>query len=374
VNDGLRRRRWVVGGITALVPAALAVGFGHAGVHMARSILVPGAGLYDERPLLGVVLTVAAVIATVAWLRWGVDWALLAVIVGSVALSGLLADAPHGSEETVAAAHEFPLVILVLAGIGWVRGVLRRLPLPRIRLRPERTQLPPVDRCRAAAIDALAGPGGSVDVAGIEAPDVIERARRIALVARGRRGGDPLRGEHAHARAALALCGRLDDAQVATFRSDAARSWAGVPASEPGWVRLLDGTLAALALGDADRWVAMLHGPMRLHRGHRPAWTWTPLGIAAGRADEWEHAAATVLARRAGWIGDDDWDALRKPALGAAARGTAHPADERLIAAGRAWARIAGDDVAARLLARPTVRHDRLAVALDSLTTEGIAA
>ena len=79
----------------------------------------------------------------------------------------------------------------------------------------------------------------------------------------------------------------------------------------------------------------------------------------------WEHAVTTALARAEGWIGDDDWAALRAAALGASARGTAHPDDERTIAAARVWLRFVDDEQAARLLARPTVAHDPLAVALD---------
>jgi hypothetical protein len=361
----VNRRRWLALGVTALVPIALTLGFGHRGAHMARSILVPGAGLYDERLAAGLALTALAVVATIAWLRWGVDWSLAAVIVLAVVVSGLLAEDAHPAAELQQAAHEFPLVVLVLGALGWARSLVRRVPLVnRIRLRPRQRALPPVDRCRAAAIAALAG--APVDLATIEAPDVAARARRIGLVARGRRGGDPFRVDHAHARAALALTGRLDDEQLARFRSDAAASWAGVPCSEPGWVRLLDGTLAALATGDAVRWRELLDGSLQLRRGHRPAWVWTPLGIAAARADEWEHAAATALARANHWIGDADWIAIRQRALGAAARGTANRADERLIAAARIWVALVDDEVAARVLARPTVRHDGVAIALDA--------
>jgi hypothetical protein len=70
-----------------------------------------------------------------------------------------------------------------------------------------------------------------------------------------------------------------------------------------------------------------------------------------------------------GWIGDGDWEALRTRALGASARGTAHPHDERLIAAARIWLVFVDDERAAPLLARPTVQHEPLAVALDRLAT-----
>ncbi len=56
-------------------------------------------------------------------------------------------------------------------------------------------------------------------------------------------------------------------------------------------------------------------------------------------------------------------------ALGASARGTEHPHDERLIAAARIWLVFVDDARAAPLLARPTVRHDPLAVALDRVAT-----
>lgn len=361
----MSRRRWLALGGTALVSLVLTAGFGHAGAHMARSILVPGAGLYDERLPVGLALTALAVVATVAWLRWGMDWWLVAVVVLAVVVSGVLAEDGHPAE-VQQAAHEFPLVVVVLGAIAWVRSMSRRLPLVhRLRRAPRVRPLPPVDRCRAAAIAALAGT--EVEMASIEARDVVVRARRINLLARGRRGGDPFRVDHAHTRAALALTDRLGDEQLARFRADAAASWAGVPCSEPGWARLLDGALAAIATGQPERWIEHLHGALHLRRGHRPAWIWTPLGIAAGRADEWEHAAATALARAHHWIGDEDWAALRKQALGAAARGTANKADERLIAAARIWVALVDDEPAARVLARPTVRHDALAVALDAL-------
>jgi len=146
-----------------------------------------------------------------------------------------------------------------------------------------------------------------------------------------------------------------------------------VPCSEPTWVRPLDGTLAAIALhrcgGSADRWVTSLRREFGLHRGHRAAWYWTPLGWPAGSAPAWEHAASTALARAMGWIGDDDWPALRARALGASARGTEHPHDERLIAAARIWLVFVDDPRAAPLLARPTVQHDPLAVALDRVAS-----
>jgi hypothetical protein len=149
-----------------------------------------------------------------------------------------------------------------------------------------------------------------------------------------------------------------------------------VPCSEPGWIRLLDGTLTALVLdrsGHPDvgsRWAAALAGPLRCRRGHRPAWWWTPLGLPVSHALPWEHLAATGLARAAGWIGDDqDWTVLRRAAFGAAARGGRRPADERLVAAGRIWLALVDDPEAAAILRRPTIGRDPTAAALDAVAT-----
>jgi hypothetical protein len=384
----VRRRQWIAALTTVSALLLFGLTLGHAGQHMLRSLLVPGAGLYDQHLLLGLACTVAFVVAIVGWLRWGTDWAVAGVTTLAVVGSGLLANSHHGEALVVptpqVAAHEFPLVVIVVGMLGWLRVVVRRTPLLRrwhARVTREREgiddlgTLAPVDRCRAAAIAALAGgwPAGTEQriVAAIEAPDVVARARRIGSVARGRFGGDPFRRDHAAARAALSLWGRLDDAATHGLVADADRSWLGVPSSEPGWVRLVDGTLAALALHRHDpsqrpTWADTLHGSMALHRGHRPASAWTPLGFHLGRAEEWEHVTATALARAAGWIGDDDWTALRRRALGAAARGAGHPSDERTIAAARIWVAFVDDEEAARVLARPTVRRDPLAVALDA--------
>jgi hypothetical protein len=255
-------------------------------------------------------------------------------------------------------------------GFRWIGG-------RRVADTDERSlrDLAPVDRCRAVALLSLAGAAGPDARAAIREPDVVRRARRVGFAARLRCGGDPFRVDHAHARAALALTGQLDSAAMDRFAADASRSRGGVPASEPGWIRTLDATLAAAALdhlGDEAaprRWSEMLDGPLALRRGHRPAWWWSPLGVAAGRSLDWEHAAATAIAFERGWIGDRDWSALRKRVLGAAARGSARRDDERLIAAGRLWVALVDDPAAERIVSRPAVRHDPIAVALDRLAT-----
>ena len=373
-------RRWLLAVAVAALPLGLWLLGGHAGVHAARSMLVPGAGLAEAAPVLAAGFVALAVAATVAWLRWGTDWALALVVVAAMAASAAWGSTDHGAEVAQRAAHEFPLVIVVAAALGWVRATLGGVPgfgwVAGRRVHDEHVtslaDLAPVDRCRAVAVAALAGDVTDEHRAAVTAPDVARRSARIGLAARLRRGGDPFRIDHAPARAALALTGGLDDAAARAFVDDARRNPLGVPASEPTWVRTLDGTLAALALarlGDdaaPRRWASVLDGPLAVRRGHRPSWWWTPLGVAAGRCLDWEHAAATALAHEQGWIDDGDWTHLRRRVLGAAARGSSRRDDERLIAAGRMWLALVDDPAAERIVSRPTVRHDPLAVALDA--------
>lgn len=379
----LRLRRAVVLAVSLALPVSLVLGLGHRGVHMMRSVLVPGAGLVGSSNVAAAACLVAAVAATIAWVRWGMDWLLAAVVIVAVVASGLVSDAPHVASpllRPVAAAHEFPLVVLVAGLVSWLRSVVGRVPgvahLARSRGRRAAglasvQQLRAADRSRTAAVLALAGDRAAACTIASD-PHVVRRARRVGLWARARTGGHPLRVDHAHARAALVLAG-AHDVQAERFVADSAATATGVPCSEPTWVRPLDGTLAAIALsrcgGSPERWVRALGREFGLSRGHRAAWYWTPLGWPAGSAPAWEHAACSALARAMGWVADDDWPVLRARALGASARGTEHPHDERLIAAARIWLAFVDDDRAVPLLARPTVQHDPLAVALDRLAT-----
>lgn len=45
----IRRRRAAALLLVGVVLTALSFGFGHRGVHAARSLVVPGAGLYEHR-------------------------------------------------------------------------------------------------------------------------------------------------------------------------------------------------------------------------------------------------------------------------------------------------------------------------------------
>ncbi len=389
-NAALRRRRLGSLLVTGLVLVGLPLGFGHPGVHAVRSLLVPGAGLYNHRhALLGVAFTLAAIVATVCWIRWGMDWLVGAVVVASMTTAATLAFQDHPLPvPEISAAHEFPLVILVMGALSSVQLAWRRSAFGRrYRARPSvasRTQLSGIEQCRTASISALAGIAAPVEL-NIDA--LTKRCRRVGIAARLRINGDPMRADHAHVRTALLLNGHLGEQAVQDFRGDAARALAGVPASEPGWTRLLDGTLAACALqrdaqalqalphagGDVDireRWSASLNGSLALRNRHRPGSVWTPLGLRGPRADTWEHSAATALAYSAGYLANtDDWTALRKRTLAAAARGNAVVDDERLIAAGRVWLTMIDDEEASRILDRVTIGRDRLAVALATMAS-----
>ena len=386
-RDDVWARRWCAVGIAGAFWIALPVFAGHRGTHMALNLLVPGAGLFGVDVLGAVAVVLAAVTAFALWLRWGMDWVVVVVLLGAMVVSGL---AVHDHPTAAAAAlppvqrssHEFPLVLLVMGALTRLERMSRRFP-PVAWIHRHRASkrdgwsalsaLSPVERCRTASVAALAGPVETMVVDAVGRPDIIRRARRVGIAARARFAGDPLRIDHAHARTALALTNQLDDVEVDALKHDASSTAVGVPCSEPGWVRLLDASLTAAGLQRlghpqaVDDLRGLLGEELRLKRGHRPAAWWTILGVRTGPGAPWEHAAATGIARALDAIADNDWPLLRPRALGAAARGNKDPHDERLVAAARIWLVFVDDSVAAPIIERPTVRHDPMAIALDRL-------
>ena len=171
------------------------------------------------------------------------------------------------------------------------------------------------------------------------------------------------------------MAGLLDDRQLADLRSDSRKSSAGVPSSEPTWVRPLDGMLAACALtalGEiscVERWRDTFRERFALRHGRRPAALHLPSMLGIGTAPAWEHAAATALGHRMGWVGTEDWQHLRPRCLGKAASGSRDPDTLRLIAAGKLWAVLLTDAEASDILGRRTVAEDPIAVALELLST-----
>jgi hypothetical protein len=378
-QSGQVARRRVASLLAVVALAAVLVGgFGHRGEHAVRNLIVPGAGLFEQAWWFGAGFLALFLVAGVAWVRWGVDWTLGAVVIASVVTSLIVAPGGHSEnhDQVVRSAHEFPLVMLFLALWQWARnlpviGNLRRPTRVHLDGLADLGRLDPVNRCRAVSVLALCGSPPRCLVETVDLTDAERRAQRIAFVARGRHGPGALQRDHAALRTAYAAVGNAR--HVEALVADGDRQASGVAASEPGWVRLVDGALAAAVLADrghhdpARRWIAELDHGFAMTRGHRPSQRWTPLGMSVGRAADWEQALATAIAHTRGWIDAADWTSLRARVLGAAARGTENANDERLIAAGRLWLATVDDAEASRIVARPTVRHDPLACAIDAL-------
>ena len=245
---------------------------------------MPGVGLIEVSWWLAAATFVLLVGGLVLWLRWGAEWVPLTVIVLSTVGAAVLSRAGHGTPGTMAATHEFPIVALLVSALTWLASAWRSLPwIGRFRRRPvaprQASDLTPQERCQLAVLTSLTADRHDGDAradAALIDDEVVRRARRIDVVARGRLVTPPLTVDHGPARAALLALGCLDPSARSRLLDEAAGAPGGVPASEPGWVRLLDGSLVAVALwqaGDRDgltRWKTMLDGPLALRRGHRP--------------------------------------------------------------------------------------------------------
>ena len=400
-----RTRVWRVAALalwSALVGIeVVALGVGHVGNNVlgaSRNAIFPGLGFIEWSRWIALLAAAIAAVALAAWFTWGADW-LVVVVWATAALVAWRVVPPSHHHSTasgalgvpaVRASHEFGAVMALVAALRWVRGwTIGRPAMSKLLGRgrhasAERYSV--IDRSRAAAVIAIARRASieiSVEPPGDEtlAVDIIGRARRVGRIARLRWRGDPLRDDHAAGRAALAARGQLDDAELAAFVADADRSWCGVPASEPTWVRPLDALLAAAALFDAGaprsarRWQIVAGDRFALRHGRRPAWVHTPSAITGGTAPGWEHATFAALSGAFGWLDiADDWAALRARCLGVAARRPRSPLQARVVAAGRVLAAIADDTAAMVILCRPSLGADALAAALaavaDALTNE----
>lgn len=355
-------------------------------MHMLQNILVPGLGLHERSVVLAIAVFIAAMLGIVAWIRWGADWLPASILLLSTIAAGVpMQSGGHHHHAQVGewvpqmAAHEFPIVVAVVAAIVWLQASLRSIPVLRrfVAMRVEQapanlSELPALACSQGAVVAALAGEQNADTKQAASSDQVFKRARWISRIARFRFGEDVFAVDHGLARAGLAMTAQLQPEQAQRFLTDARNAPGGVPCGEPGWIRMLDGTLTAIALdqlGDesaAKRWQEMLAGPLQLRRGHRPAMWWTPLGVRFGNAPLWEHALAMAIAVDQGWCDLQDWQHLRPQLLGAAARGVEIVDDERAIAAGRLWLRWVDDEQAARILNRPTVKRDPLAAMIET--------
>ena len=369
----LRSRRVAAAAAMTAALLGLAIFGGHAGEHAVQNLLVPGAGLVELSWVGAVLVFVVAVCSLVLWLRWGAGWVPATVIFASTVLAAAAAPGVDHVSDVSAAAHQFPVVAIVVSGLASMSAMRRSLPRLVRRSAPRSAadrleRLSPPERCQLALLQAHV----AVPEPTLVDERVTQRAGRIDAVARFRVGSS-LAVDHGPTRAALLESGSSDMSKRGLLFAEAAAAPGGVPASEPGWVRLLDGTLTAISLdrlgdhGSLARWDRMLHQHLEARRGHRPQSWWTPLGVRVGNAPAWEHAAATALATAAGCCSARDWPHLRRAAFAAAARGTTTAARERLVAAGRIWAELEDDGEARRVLGRPTIDTDPIAVALDAI-------
>jgi len=354
-------------------------GGGERALAIVRSIVLPGLPFLEWQLWLGLAAMAAALAAVGAWLRWGADWLPLLVVAVCIGLAAFVMplhhqDAGH-AHHIVRASHEFTVVLVVFALVAQLRLLVTRLP-GGDRLRQHLSEgifYPAVDVARAAAIELLRNPTSESARQSLHDKRLYVRAARVSVWARFRFRKTGLAGAHAPLRSALSLCGSLGADEDAVLRAEARSRPAGVPDSEPTWVRLLDGMLAALAmdrLGQADcveRWRSIFDTRFALRHGRRPAVLHTPSMLSLGTARAWEQTAATALAYRAGWIDAADWSHLRPRCLGAAAGSHRDPDTLRLVAAGRLWAALTGDKEAAAILARRTLGNDSLARALNHL-------
>jgi len=377
-----RRRIGMVAIATLLTLDAFSTGLfggGERTLAIVRTVVLPGLPFLEWHLPLGLVTIAAALAAVGAWLRWGTDWLPLLVVTVCLGLAAFVMPLHHAHDSpahVVQASHEFTVVLIVFAFVAQLRLLIARLP-GGDRLRRHLAEglfFPAADTARAAAIDLLRDPASTAARLSLHDERLYKRAARISAWARFRFKTADLHGAHAPLRAALSLCDALGAGREAALRTESRLRLAGVPDSEPTWVRLLDGTLAALALdhlGESEcvnRWRATFDVRFALRHGRRPAALHAPTMLSLGTARVWEHAAATALAHRAGWIDAADWPHLRPRCLGAAAGSRSDPDTLRLVAAGRLWANLTEDEEAATILARRTLGDEPVALALEGLS------
>ncbi len=302
---------------------------------------------------------------------------MVAVAARTTALRAIADRSTQSSEHRIIlkASHEFTIVLVVFALLARLRLLFDRLPGAAWikRQLPQGLFFPAVDIARTAAIALIAGSDRHAASNALLDPRLRARVSRINRWARFRFRGDPYRRAHAPLRAALCLAQLLDRAQLSEFRTDATSQLAGVPESEPTWVRPLDGMLTAFALQSlgetesVERWRLTLLTRFTLSHGRRPAALHTPTMLSIGTATLWEHAATTALGRLAGWLDDADWQHLRGPCLGKAASGAKDQQTLRLVAADKLWSALTNDVEAIEILQRRNVGADSLARALENL-------
>ncbi len=131
-RDDVWRRRWLALGIAAALSIVLPLVSGHRGTHMAMNLLLPGAGLFGVHTLAAIGFVLLAIAALGLWLRWGMDWTVVMVLIAAMVASAI---AVHDHTATALApqrsAHEFPLVILIVGALVARRTLVAPVPADR---------------------------------------------------------------------------------------------------------------------------------------------------------------------------------------------------------------------------------------------------
>ena len=364
-----------------------------------RSVILPGLAFVEWIPALGVGVISLSVFAVWLWLRWGATWPIVLLMTGSVITSATILPlhshegvpgtpfwavtslAPHtllSSPADVApivyASHEFTIVLILFALIGQLKGLLDRLPgMARLYDRlPTLMSEGTITLARSVSLGSLAGM--RVLPTQLAESAVGPACARVVRALTLRSGPTPMANAFSAYRLALIRTDAVSAAESKQWVAECRVNLTGVPCSEPGWNRLLDGTLAALSLDpqrDSEaisRWQFTLRHQLRLRHGRRASSIHLPTMLSLGIAPLWEHALSLALVHQAGWLdARDDWAALRPHCLGLAAGGDNRPATLRLIAAGRLWSQLLGDSEADEILKRRTLSPDPIAVATQHL-------
>jgi hypothetical protein len=364
-----------------------------------RSIILPGLAFVEWIPALGISVITLSVFSVWLWLRWGATWPIVLVMMGSVvtsatvlplhsheggpgipfwALTSLTPLSLPSSAAEVApiayASHEFTIVLIIFALVGQLKGLLDRLPgMARLYDRlPSLMSEGTIALARSVSLSSFAGTRTLPTQ--LAEPTIGPACARLVRTLTLRSGPTPMANAFSAYRLALIRTDALSPAESKQWVAECRVNLTGVPCSEPGWNRLLDGTLAALSLDpgrDAEaisRWQFTLRHQLRLRHGRRASSIHLPTMLSLGVAPLWEHALSLALAHQAGWLdAREDWAALRPHCLGLAAGGDNRPATLRLIAAGRLWCHLLGDSEAAEILKRRTLSSDPIALATHHL-------
>ena len=346
-------------------------------VAVTRNLLFPGLGLLETNATLGLAFVALALFALLMWVRWGAAWMVAAVwLSGVIVALAVVAPTSPQAAAPIAVARPAPCrswsaptssprscsswLLSLGRGPGWLdsrasarscvgvgaagRKVSKRWPaLPRsIALGPRRSW-PSSQRLGADVPDPAA------IVAEVQAPDMARRAKRVALVARWHLGGDPLRGTTPRCAPRWPSGARSRRSRWRISAPMPATNGPACPPASPGgcgcWTARSPRSPSTRSASRrrSERWQVVTGSVFALRGGHRPSCAYAPLAVAGPWAPDVGARGRHCPRRSHGARRSRTGPPCASARLGAAARGPSRPDDERLIAAGRIHARLAGD-------------------------------